>query len=99
MAATSVGEIGLDLVVNQNQFKTQMAGITGLAKKAGMALAAAFSIKKVVDFGKSCLELGSDLAEVPFGSTVSVIIVIRCPPEVGLDAESVFEVFGSIHFV
>ena len=29
-----------------------------------MALAAAFSIKKVVDFGKSCLELGSDLAEV-----------------------------------
>lgn len=64
MAATSVGEIGLDLVVNQNQFKTQMAGITGLAKKAGMALATAFSIKKVVDFGKSCLELGSDLAEV-----------------------------------
>lgn len=64
MAATSVGEIGLDLVVNQNQFKTQMAGITGLAKKAGMALAAAFSIKKVVDFRKSCLELGSDLAEV-----------------------------------
>lgn len=64
MAATSVGEIGLDLVVNQNQFKAQMAGITGLAKKAGMALAAAFSIKKVVDFGKSCLELGSDLAEV-----------------------------------
>jgi hypothetical protein len=64
MAATSVGEIGLDLVVNQNQFKTQMAGITGLAKKAGMALAAAFSIKKVADFGKSCLELGSDLAEV-----------------------------------
>lgn len=64
MAATSVGEIGLDLVVNQNQFKTQMVGITGLAKKAGMALAAAFSIKKVADFGKSCLELGSDLAEV-----------------------------------
>ena len=64
MAATSVGEIGLDLVVNQNQFKTQMAGITGLTKKAGMALAAAFSVKKVVDFSKSCLELGSDLAEV-----------------------------------
>ena len=34
-----------------------------------------------------------------FGSTVSVIIVIRRTPEVGLDAESVFEVFGSIHFV
>lgn len=64
MAATTVGEIGLDLVVNQNQFKAQMAGIGNLAKKAGMALAAAFSVKKIVDFGKSCLELGSDLAEV-----------------------------------
>ena len=64
MAATSVGEIGLDLVVNQNQFEKQMVGIKGTAKKAGMALAAAFSVKKIVDFSKQCLELGSDLAEV-----------------------------------
>ena len=64
MAATSVGEIGLDLVVNQNQFKKQMSGITSLAKKAGAALAAAFAVKKVVEFGKACLDLGSDLAEV-----------------------------------
>ncbi len=33
MAADSVGQIGLDLVVNQNQFKQQMAGIQGLAKR------------------------------------------------------------------
>lgn len=64
MAATSVGEIGLDLVVNQNQFNKQMSGITGLAKKAGVAMAAAFGVKKLVDFGKQCLELGSDLQEV-----------------------------------
>lgn len=64
MAAASVGQIGLDLVVNQNQFSKQMQGITGLAKKAGLALAGAFAIKKLVDFGKSCLDLGSDLAEV-----------------------------------
>lgn len=64
MAGTSVGEIGLDLVVNQGQFKKQMAGVQGMAKKAGLALAAAFSVKKLVDFGKECLELGSDLAEV-----------------------------------
>lgn len=64
MSATSVGQIGLDLVVNQNQFKKQMSGITSLAKKAGAALAAAFAVKKVVDFGKQCLELGSDLQEV-----------------------------------
>ncbi|WP_411337228.1 hypothetical protein [Ruminococcus gauvreauii] len=64
MAATSVGQIGLDLVVNQNQFQKQMSGITGLAKKAGAALAAAFAVKKVVSFGKECLQLGSDLTEV-----------------------------------
>ena len=64
MSVTSVGQIGLDLVVNKNQFESQMAGITGMAKKAGAALAAAFGVKKLVDFGKQCLELGSDLTEV-----------------------------------
>lgn len=60
----SVGQIGLDLVVNEGGFKRQMAGITNLAKKAGVALAAAFSVKKLIDFGKECVNLGSDLAEV-----------------------------------
>lgn len=64
MAAESVGEIGLDLVVNQNQFQKQMSNVTNLAKKAGKALAAAFAVKKIAEFGKSCIELGSDLAEV-----------------------------------
>lgn len=62
--ATTIGEIGLDLVVNHNQFKSQMAGINGLAKKAGATLAAAFGVKKLIDFSKSCIELGSNLAEV-----------------------------------
>ena len=62
--ATSVGQIGLDLVVNENGFKSQMNGILGIAKKAGAAMAAAFGVKKLIDFGKQCLELGSDLAEV-----------------------------------
>lgn len=60
----SIGEIGLDLVVNQNQFKRQMNSMMGLAKKAGAALASAFAVGKLVEFGKKCLELGSDLAEV-----------------------------------
>lgn len=64
MAKTSVGQIGLDLVVNQNKFNKQMSGITNLAKKAGAVLAGAFAVKKIADFGKSCLDLGSDLAEV-----------------------------------
>lgn len=62
--AESVGEIGLDLVVNQNGFNKQLQGITGLAKKAGATIAAAFAVKKLVDFSKQCIELGSDLAEV-----------------------------------
>lgn len=64
MPAESVGQIGLDLVVNQKQFNKQMAGISSLAKKVGATLAAAFAVKKVVNFGKACLDLGSDLNEV-----------------------------------
>lgn len=64
MSDISVGEIGLDLIVNHKQFNKQMSGITRLAKKAGAALAGAFAVKKIVDFGKQCMELGSDLEEV-----------------------------------
>lgn len=64
MATDSVGQIGLDLVVNKSDFEKQMSGIQNLAAKAGKALAAAFAVKKLVDFGKSCIELGSDLSEV-----------------------------------
>lgn len=38
--------------------------ITSLAKKAGGAITAALAVGKIVDFGKECLELGSDLSEV-----------------------------------
>lgn len=64
MANDSIGQIGLDLVVNDKSFKQQMAGIEGMAKKAGAALASAFAVKKMIDFEKECIELGSDLAEV-----------------------------------
>lgn len=64
MASDSVGQIGLDLVVNKGEFDKQMTGIQSIAKKAGAALAAAFAVKKIVDFGAQCIELGSDLAEV-----------------------------------
>ena len=61
--ATSVGQIGLDLVVNQKPFQAQMKGIQSLAKKQQQLWQLRLS-QKIVDFGKSCLELGSDLAEV-----------------------------------
>lgn len=62
--AVSAGEIGLDLVINKKQYDKQLKGITSLAKKAGATIAAAFTVKKIVDFGNECIELGSDLAEV-----------------------------------
>ena len=64
MAAESVGQIGLDLVINKNGFDKQLVGIQSLAKKTGKILAAAFTVKKLADFGKECIDLGSDLAEV-----------------------------------
>lgn len=64
MSATSVGQIGLDLVVNQKQFDKQLKGIGSVAKKAGATIAAAFGVKKLVNFGKESVKLGSDLQEV-----------------------------------
>lgn len=59
-----MGEIGLDLTVDRKGFDREMNGVQNLAKKAAKALAGAFAVKKLVDFGKSCIELGSDLDEV-----------------------------------
>ncbi len=64
VATTSVGQIGLDLVVNQNQFSKQMAGVQSLARKTGRMLAAAFGVNQLINFSKQCLELASDLQEV-----------------------------------
>lgn len=64
IAAESVGQIGLDLVVNQNGFNRQMSSLTNIASKAGKILAGAFAVKKLYDFSKACLNLGSDLTEV-----------------------------------
>lgn len=64
MAAESVGQIGLDLVVNQNNFNRQLSGITNIASKTGKIIAGAFAVKKIAEFTSACLELGSDLAEV-----------------------------------
>ena len=68
MSVTSVGQIGLDLVVNQKQFNKQMKSLDSVAlkmgKKLGGALVAGFSVKKIAEFGKQCIDLGSDLQEV-----------------------------------
>lgn len=66
--AESIGQVGLDLVVNQQPFNRQMntlgssvGNIIGpIVKKIGIALSAA----AFVSFSKSCIKLGSDLQEV-----------------------------------
>lgn len=64
MAADSAGQIGLDLVINQQQFNKQLSGIQNLAKKTGKMLAGAFAVKGLTSFVKDCIELGSNLTEV-----------------------------------
>lgn len=64
MAADSAGQIGLDLVINQQQFNKQLSGIQNLAKKTGKMLAGAFAVKGLTSFAKDCIELGSNLTEV-----------------------------------
>lgn len=50
----------------ENKFASSVGGgkLGGAIKKLGGAVAGAFAAKKVIDFGKSCIDLGSDLAEV-----------------------------------
>lgn len=64
MAADSAGQIGLDLVINQQQFNKQLGGIQNLTKKTGKMLAGAFAVKGLTSFAKDCIELGSNLTEV-----------------------------------
>ena len=61
---TKVGNIFLDLNLNSKGFNTQLNGISKLAGKAALGIAAAFSVKEIVAFSKECINLGSDLAEV-----------------------------------
>lgn len=73
--STSVGTISLDMVLNGTNFRKQLSNVQNQAnsasqkmaasfKKIGAAVAAAFSTAMIAKFGKSCIDLGSDLAEV-----------------------------------
>lgn len=72
---SSIGQINLDLKLNSKSFKKELNSVQSQAQKAGgnissglkkigTAVVAAFSVKKIVDFGKQCISLGSDLSEV-----------------------------------
>lgn len=64
---TSVGQIALDMVVNRNGFDKSLNKITGIAKKAGAIIAAAFSIKAITQFSKSCIETATKVENAWIG--------------------------------
>lgn len=61
---TKVGDIFLDLNLNQKGFNTQLNGISKIAGAAGKTIAKVFAVKELIKFGKERVNLGSDLAEV-----------------------------------
>ncbi|RJW51649.1 hypothetical protein DXC92_05045 [Clostridiales bacterium TF09-2AC] len=65
------GNIVIDTKINSDgmqrgisEIKGSMTKLGGIVKGIGKTIIAAFAIKQIVQFGKECLELGSDLAEV-----------------------------------
>lgn len=90
VATESIGQILLNLVVNKKDFERQMGGIQKLAKTTGKMLASAFAVKKLVDFGKQCLELGSDLAEVQNVVDVTFPAMSKKVGEFAQDAANAF---------
>lgn len=71
--STNVGAVDFELLLNSNPFNKGLksasnniksSGIENSLKSIGKVAIAAFSVGAVVNFTKSCLELGSNLSEV-----------------------------------
>lgn len=71
--STNVGAVDFELLLNSNPFNKGLkdttntiksSGIESSLKKIGKLAVAAFSVKAIVNFGKECIDLGSDLTEV-----------------------------------
>ena len=65
------GSIIIDTRINSNgmrrgvnEIESSMSRLGGIIKKIGLVIAGAFAVKGLLDFGKECLQLGSDLEEV-----------------------------------
>ncbi len=71
--STNVGAVDFELLLNSNPFNKGLknatntiksSGIENSLKKIGKLAVGAFSVKALINFGKECLNLGSDLTEV-----------------------------------
>lgn len=98
--STNVGAVDFELLLNSNPFNkglknasTQIksSGIENSLKNIGKIALAAFSVKAIVNFGKECINLGSDLAEV---QNVVDVTFGNLNTEVNKFAESAIDKFG-----
>lgn len=62
--ATEVGSVNIKVRADTRQFEKQMNGMGKLATKLGGKIAAALGTAALIKFGKSCIDLASDLNEV-----------------------------------
>ena len=98
--STNVGAVDFELLLNSNPFNkglknasTQIksSGIEKLLKNIGKMALTAFSVKAIVNFGKECISLGSDLTEV---QNVVDVTFGNLNTEVNKFAESAIDKFG-----
>ncbi len=98
--STNVGAIDFELLLNSNPFNKGLKGATNTIKSSGienslkgigkLALAA-FSVKAIANFGKECINLGSDLTEV---QNVVDVTFGNLNSEVDKFAQNAIEQFG-----
>ena len=69
--ATADGRVVIDCDLNDKGFsrgisgvEKKVKGLTAVVGKLGAAISAAFAVKAIIDFGKECVELGSNISEV-----------------------------------
>ena len=98
--STNVGSVDMELLLNSNPFNKGLKNTTNTIKSSGIenslkniakVAVTAFSVKALVDFGKECLDLGSDLAEV---QNVVDVTFGNLNTEVNNFAQNAIEQFG-----
>ena len=98
--STNVGTIDFELLLNSNPFNKGLksatntiksSGIENSLKNIGKLALAAFSVKAIVNFGKECINLGSDLAEA---QNVVDVTFGNLNTEVNKFAENAIDKFG-----
>lgn len=98
--STNVAAIDMELLLNSNPFNRGLkntektiksSGIENALGNIGKIALAAFSVNAIVNFGKECLNLGSDLAEV---QNVVDVTFGELNSEVNKFAENAIEKFG-----